>query len=213
MTEAGGIAFLQGREVLHKPSTCVGFPSPTVDIRIVDANDADVAPGQPGEIILRSPQIIEEYWDNPTATAEAMRNGWFHGGDAGAFDEDGHLHVLDRIKDMVITGGENVYAAEVENVLFHMPEVQEAAIIGIPDEKWGEAVTAVVALKPGHSLTDAELIARSRNEIAHYKCPRRVIFVEALPRNAMGKVVKYELRQKYGGTGSHVPESTVTLKQ
>lgn len=213
MTEAGGIAFLQGHEVLRKPSTCVGFPSPTVDIRIVDANDADVAPGQPGEIILRSPQIIEEYWDNPTATAEAMRNGWFHGGDAGAFDEDGHLHVLDRIKDMVITGGENVHAAEVENVLFHMPEVLEAAIIGIPDEKWGEAVTAVVAPKPGHSLTEAELIARCRNEIAHYKCPRRVIFVEALPRNAMGKVLKYELRERYGGTGSHVPESTVALKQ
>ncbi|HVA79650.1 MAG TPA: long-chain-fatty-acid--CoA ligase [Candidatus Binataceae bacterium] len=207
MTEAGGIAGLSGDDAMRKPSTCVGRPSPTVGIRIVGEDDHDLPLGEIGEIVIRSPQIVEGYWNKPEATAEANRNGWFHTGDAGCFDADGHLHVLDRIKDMVITGGENVYAAEVENVLFGMPEVLEAAIIGLPDPKWGEAVTAVVVLRPGQSVDEPTIISRSRQQLAHYKVPRRVIFVSALPRNAMGKVLKRDLRATYGGGASAVPDA------
>lgn len=207
MTEAGGVAGLGGDDVLRKPSTCVGRPSPTVGVRIVDEEDNDLPLGVTGEIVIRSPQIVEGYWNKPDASAEATRNGWFHTGDAGCFDEDGHLYVLDRVKDMVITGGENVYAAEVENVLFGMPEVLEAAIIGLPDEKWGEAVTAVVVARPGQPVTEKTVIDRCREAMAHYKAPRRVIFTDVLPRNAMGKVLKRDLRASYGQNASAVPDA------
>lgn len=205
MTEAGGVAGLGGDDVLRKPSTCVGRPSPTVGVRIVDENDDDLPLGVTGEIVIRSPQIVNGYWNKAEATLEATRNGWFHTGDAGCFDEDGHLYVLDRVKDMVITGGENVYAAEVENVLFSIPEVLEAAIIGLPHPKWGEAVTAIVVTRPGQTMDEQTVITQCRNALAHYKAPRSVIFIEALPRNAMGKVLKRELRKTYGGSASFVP--------
>jgi fatty-acyl-CoA synthase len=129
-----------------------------------------------------------------------MRGGWFHTGDLGRADEEGYVTLVDRKKDMVITGGENVYPVEVEQVLYTHPEVDDVAVIGLPDEKWGESVTAVVVRAAGSQLSEADLIAWTRDRLAHFKCPRRVEFVAELPRNATGKLLKRELRAAYGGT-------------
>ena len=141
--------------------------------------------------------VMKGYWRRPEATAEAIRDGWFHSGDAGYFDDDGFLYIHDRVKDMIVSGGENVYPAEVESVLFAHPEVADAAVIGVPDERWGEAVKAVVVRRPGSSLGEDELVEWCRGRIAGYKRPRSVDFVDALPRNPTGKVLKRELREPY----------------
>ena len=140
---------------------------------------------------------MKGYWNKPEATAAATRNGWFHTGDAGYFDEEGFLFIHDRLKDMIVSGGENVYPAEVENAVFGHPAVADVAVIGVPDAKWGEAVKAVVVLKPGHSASAEDIIAFARNRIAGYKAPKSVDFVAALPRNPTGKVLRRELREPY----------------
>jgi long-chain acyl-CoA synthetase len=167
------------------------------ELRIVDETGRDVAPGQVGEIMLRGPIVSPGYWNRPEETAATFRDGWLHTGDAGRLDEHGYLYVVDRIKDMIVTGGENVYSAEVENALSQHPGVASAAVIGIPSERWGEAVHAVVVLKPGASAEAATLLAHCRGLVAAYKVPKSVEFVSDLPLTAAGKVAKTQLREKH----------------
>jgi fatty-acyl-CoA synthase len=167
---------------------------PLSDVRLVDAQNNALAPGERGEICVRGPQVMAGYWNNREATNEVIdADGWFHTGDIGQADEDGYVYVVDRLKDMVITGGENVYPAEVETVLYNHPAIAEVAVLGTPHHQWGEAVTAVVALNPGAALTLDELREFARDKLAGYKIPLRLEFVDALPRNPAGKVLKYQL--------------------
>jgi acyl-CoA synthetase (AMP-forming)/AMP-acid ligase II len=168
------------------------------EIRIVDGHGADVARGTVGEIIVRGPMVMGGYWRQPEATAQALRGGWLHTGDGGRMDDEGWLFIADRLKDMVISGGENVYPAEVEAALRAHPAVADAAVIGVPDARWGEAVHAVVAARV--PVDAAELIAHCRTRLAGYKCPRSVAFVEALPLSAAGKVLKARLRDAWSPT-------------
>lgn len=169
------------------------------DTRIVDDNNQPLPPGERGEICLRGPNIMKGYWNRPEATAEAIdTQGWFHSGDVGYLDEDGFLFICDRLKDMVISGGENVYPAEVESVLYKHDAIAEVAVIGLPDEKWGEAVTAVAALHADHELTIEELREFAEDFLARYKLPLRLHVVEALPRNPAGKVLKFVLKEQLG---------------
>lgn len=166
------------------------------DTRIVDENNQPVAAGVRGEICMRGPNIMKGYWNRPEATAAAIdAEGWFHSGDVGYFDEDGFLFICDRLKDMVISGGENVYPAEVEGALYKHDSIAEVAVIGLPDERWGEAVTAVVALHDGHELTLEELRDFAEPMLARYKLPLRLHVVDALPRNPAGKVLKFVLKE------------------
>jgi len=200
MTEtAPAVALLDAEHVKEKTGS-IGRPLFHVEARVVDAEDRDRPTDVVGELVVRGPNVFAGYWMLPEATAEAFRNGWFHTGDLGRIDEDGFITLVDRKKDMIITGGENVYPVEVENVLYRHDAVTEAAVIGLPDEKWGESVTAIVALAPGAAASADDLIAFTRDRIAHFKCPRRVEFTEALPRNATGKILKTELRRQYGGS-------------
>lgn len=172
-----------------------GQPPIYSDTRIVDDDNQPLPAGERGEICVRGPNIMKGYWNRPEATAEAIdQEGWFHSGDVGYFDEDGFLFICDRLKDMVISGGENVYPAEVEGALYKHESIAEVAVIGLPDEKWGEAVTAVVALHDGHHLTLEELRAFAQPLLARYKLPLRLHVVDALPRNPAGKVLKFVLK-------------------
>jgi acyl-CoA synthetase (AMP-forming)/AMP-acid ligase II len=204
MTEISGVATLLSaqahRDDAHPERLASGgLPLPGVEVRVVDpVTLKDVAPGEKGEIWLRSAQAMRGYLNQPQASAEAKTaDGWIRSGDIGRTDDAGFVYVLDRVKDMIITGGENVYGPEVESVLSACPGVGEAAIIGIPDERWGEAVKAIVSLAPGAELTAEDVIAFCRDRLAHYQCPTSVDFVEQLPRNATGKVLKHALREQY----------------
>jgi acyl-CoA synthetase (AMP-forming)/AMP-acid ligase II len=168
-----------------------------IEIRVVDAEGNDVATGEVGEIVTRSPQNMLGYWNQPEATRRAIRGEWFHTGDAGYLDADGYIYIYDRVKDMIISGGENIYPAEVESALFGHPAVADVAVIGVPDETWGEAVKAMVVRRPGATVTPDELIGFARERIAHYKAPRSVDFVESLPRTPTGKILKRELRKPF----------------
>jgi acyl-CoA synthetase (AMP-forming)/AMP-acid ligase II len=176
-----------------------GRPIPDVELKVVDpATLADVPTGEPGEIWLRTPQLFKGYLGKPEETAGVItEDRWFRTGDMGKVDEDGFVFVEDRLKDMIITGGENVYSPEVERVLAEHPSVMEVAIIGVPDDTWGESVKAVVALKPETTTTEAELIAHCQESLARFKCPRSVDILDALPRNPTGKILKRELRKPY----------------
>ncbi|HVR53912.1 MAG TPA: long-chain fatty acid--CoA ligase [Pseudorhodoferax sp.] len=168
-----------------------------VQMRVVDPEGRDTPPGVAGEIIARGPNVMLGYWRKPEETAKALRGGWLHTGDGGYLDEHGYLYVVDRLKDMVITGGENVYSAEVENALTEHPAVAQCAVIGIPSATWGESVHAVVVLKAGVPATAAELQAHCKARIAGYKCPKSVEFRGELPLSSVGKVLKTALRQPY----------------
>lgn len=174
-----------------------GLPVPGVDLRIVDDEDAELAAGEVGEVVVRGPNVMRGYLNRPGETAQALRGGWFHTGDVGRLDADGYLYLLDRKKDMVITGGENVYSSEVEAALYQHPAVHECAVIGVPDERYGEALLAAVVAAPGAALGEAELIEHCRGRIGGYKIPRRFVFLDALPKSAMGKILKTELRRRY----------------
>jgi fatty-acyl-CoA synthase len=187
---------LSGEDALRKIGS-VGKPVTMVAARVVDDDMKDVPPGEVGEIVYRGPSVMTGYWQNPEATAEAFRGGWFHSGDLVRADEEGFLYVVDRKKDMIITGGENVYCAEVENALSAHPAVAEVAVIGAPDERWGETLVAVAALVPGASLTVEELREWGTSRLARYKLPTVLHVMDALPRNASGKVLKTALRQQY----------------
>jgi len=174
-----------------------GRPLPATEIRIVDAEGREVPRGGIGEVVARGPQLMRAYWNLPEATEEALRGGWLHTGDAGRMDAEGYITLEDRIKDMIVSGGENIYPREVENVLFEHPAVADVAVIGVPDERWGETVKAIVVLRPGAQATEEEIVEFSRGRLAGYKRPRSVDFVESLPRNPSGKVLKKVLREKY----------------
>jgi acyl-CoA synthetase (AMP-forming)/AMP-acid ligase II len=176
----------------------VGKILPYIEIRVVDDDDKDVPVGAVGEAVYRSPTVMKEYYKDPKATAESMKGGWFHGGDLVRMDEHGYIFVVDRKKDMIVSGAENIYPAEVEAVLSTHPKVMECAIIGVWDQEWGESVKAVVVRKPGETVTQEELIDFCKANLASYKKPKSVDFIDALPRNAMGKVLKRDLREKYG---------------
>ena len=174
-----------------------GKPLSNAEVKVVDADGSGLPPGQVGEIVVRTPQNMKGYWRLPAATAASLRDGWLYTGDAGYVDEDGYLYIHDRVKDMIISGGENVYPAEVESALYGHPAVADVAAIGVPDERWGEAVKAIVVRRPGAEVSGAELIAYARERIAHYKAPKSIDFVDALPRNPSGKILKRELRVPY----------------
>jgi fatty-acyl-CoA synthase len=184
----------------RRKSGTAGKPAMHVELRVVRDDGRPCAPDEIGEVQFSGPNVFVGYWGRPEATAEAFTaDGWFKTGDLGRVDDEGFLTLVDRKKDMVITGGENVYSAEVEDVLFEHPAVAEAAVIGVPDPEWGESVFAVVVLRPGTAATADELITYSRSQLAKYKTPKGVAFVDALPRNAAGKVLKRELRERFGG--------------
>jgi long-chain acyl-CoA synthetase len=175
-----------------------GRPVHSAEIRVVGPDDRPVPTGTVGEIVVKGPIVMQGYWRQPELTALAIQDGWMHTGDAGYLDEDGFLFVVDRVKDMIITGGENVYSVEVEAVLYGHPAVGSCAVFGIPSDEWGEAVHAVVVLRPGADLTERALIDYARSRIAHYKCPRSIAFrAEPLPLSGAGKVLKTELRVPY----------------
>jgi len=181
---------------LGKLRAC-GLPYPGIDIAVVGPDGRSLAPDEVGEIVIRAGVVMKGYWGRPEATAEAIRDGWFHTGDAGYFDADGYLFIHDRVKDMIVSGGENVYPAEVENAVFGHPEVADVAVIGVPDDRWGESVKAVVVLKPGAQASAEDIIAYTRTRIAGYKIPRSIDFVDVLPRNPSGKILRRELREPY----------------
>jgi fatty-acyl-CoA synthase len=163
----------------------------------VPALGTRLAVSESGEVLAQGNTVLAGYWENPGASAEALDGGWFHTGDGGTIDDGGYLTISDRKKDVIITGGENVSSIEVEDAVYSHPAVAEVAVIGVPDEKWGEMVTALVVLTEGRSVTEAELIAHTRERIAGYKAPKRVEFREAIPRTATGKIQKFKLREAF----------------
>src|SRR3954470_13573574 len=200
--------FLRGEDSVRKIGS-VGTPMLNVEVRVVDELMNDVPRGEIGEIVYRSPMVMKEYWNKPEETAKAFRGGWFHSGDLVRQDEEGYFYVVDRKKDMIISGGENIYCAEVENVLAAHPKVGEVALIGVPDNRYGEAPLAVNAPRdPADPPTPAELSAWSRERLARYKNPREYCVVGALPRNPSGKVLKTQLRTEHSA-GSLVAEPVV----
>lgn len=176
-----------------------GYALAGVELRVVDRHGRDVAPNgqEVGEVIVRSDIVMAGYWNQPEATAQAIRDGWFHTSDLATVDEEGYILIVDRAKDMILSGGENIASAEVERVVYLHPAVLECAVIAVPDEKWGEAVKAVVALKPGERASEEEILAHCRRHLGGFKVPRSVEFVESLPKGGTGKILKKVLREKY----------------
>lgn len=204
MTEATGIGTYL-REDEHDPEgapkmASAGRPFPGQSLAILAPDGTELPPGESGEICLRGPTIMEGYWGQPVATAEALRDGWLHTGDVGYVDDEGYLFVKDRLKDMIVSGGENIFSGEVELALMAHPDVDEAVVIGVPHEKWVETPKAFVKLKPGRDLTVEELVATAREHLAGYKLPSSIEFVDDLPRNQTGKVLKHVLREPYWRT-------------
>ena len=194
MTETAPCASILGSRDATRKNGSVGLPLMHMRMRIVDENDHDVAPGRVGELVLRGPNLFSGYWNRPEATEEAFRGGWFHTGDLARQDEEGFFYIVDRKKDMLISGGENIYPVEIEQVLYRHPKVRELAVIGVPDPRWGEVPLLVVAPRAGEHLTEDEVRAFCEGQLAHFKIPKYVVEVDALPRNAAGKVLKRELR-------------------
>jgi fatty-acyl-CoA synthase len=192
----GAMTMLHPRDSFRKKGS-VGKRMINSQARIVDDQDKDVPIGEVGEIIYKGPTVLKEYYNNHEATAEAMKGGWFHSGDLVREDEEGYIYVVDRKKDMIISGGENIYPAEIEEVLFANSKVLEVAVIGVPDPRWGESVKAIVVPKKGESLNEEEIIEHCKKYLASYKKPKIVEISKALPRNAAGKVLKYELRRQF----------------
>jgi long-chain acyl-CoA synthetase len=202
MTETTGtVVYLPPQD--HDPAgnarmRSAGLPMPGAELKILGEDGQALGPNQVGEVAVRSPANMAGYWKMPEATADTIASdGWLRTGDAGYIDEDGYLFIHDRVKDMIISGGENIYPAEVESAVYGHPHVAEVAVIGVPDDKWGEAVKAVVALKPGAPEDPADIIAFARTRIAGFKAPKTIDFIEALPRNASGKILRRELREPY----------------
>ena len=181
----------------HDLLRSVGKPLVHVDLRIFDEDDQELPAGETGEVVVRGPNVSKGYLGLEELNDTTFRHGWFHTGDMGQLDADYNLYLKDRKKDVIITGSENVYSSEVEAALYKHPSIHEAAVVGVPDEKWGEAVFAVIVPAPGQTLTSDEVIAHCRKHIGGYKIPRRMVFVDELPKSAMGKVLKTELRRKY----------------
>jgi fatty-acyl-CoA synthase len=197
LTEVGVNCFSMTDEDALRKKGSVGKPIFHSQMRLVDTDGNDVPVGKTGELLIKGSHVCTGYWNNPTATAESLRDGWFHTGDMARKDEEGYFYIAGRFKDMIISGGENIYAAEVEAIFREHADVQDAALIGQPDEKWGEAGLMIVVLKPGHSASTAELLQFCQGRLAKYKIPRWIEFVEALPYSPYGKVMKAELRRMF----------------
>ena len=198
LSETGFLTGLQDHEHTEDRLTSCGRPCPGVDLQVTDMSAKPVGPGQAGELIVRGANVMRGYWNNPEETAKAFREGFFRTGDIGRQDAAGYFYIMDRLKDMIVTGGENVYSGEVEAVIYAHPAVREVAVFGVPDSQWGELVMAYVVLKPGQTLTADDLIAFCRGSLANYKLPRRVEFSETdLPKSSSGKVLKRTLRERF----------------
>jgi long-chain acyl-CoA synthetase len=201
MTEVGAITNLGPGEQLAKGAS-VGRVHPGIELKLVDERGAQVATGEIGEILVRTGPAggyltMRCYFNNPQASAEAIEDGWVRTGDLGRFDAEGYLYIVDRKKDMVLSGGYNIYSREVEAAILDLAEVQDVAVVGVPDALYGEAVAAFVETRPGAALTAERVIEHCRERIASYKKPRHVCFVSSLPRNSLGKVLKYRLREGF----------------
>lgn len=197
LTEVGPVDMVLSAEEAVRKAGSIGLSSFHSDMRVVDDEDRDVGVGEVGELIFRGPHVTPGYWEDPKATAEAIRNGWFHTGDLAKKDEEGFVYIVDRKKDMIISGGENIYPVEIENFIYQHPKIAEVAIIGVPDEKWGEAGKAIVVCKEGQRVSEEDILDFLKGKVAKYKIPKSVEFINALPRNPAGKVLKRTLREKY----------------
>lgn len=198
-TEIAPLATVLYPEDQLRKAGSAGKPVLNVETRVVDEDMRDVRPGEVGEIVHRSPQLLTGYYNDPEKTAAAFSGGWFHSGDLAIRDGEGYITVVDRKKDMIKTGGENVASREVEEMIFRIPAVSEVAVVGLPDPYWVEAVTAVIVLRDGQTATEDEVIAFCKAHMAHFKVPKQVIFTDALPKNPSGKLLKRELRKRYAG--------------
>jgi acyl-CoA synthetase (AMP-forming)/AMP-acid ligase II len=174
-----------------------GFTHIGVQVRIVDKDDRDVEPGEVGELIVRSKATMKEWWHKPDETRETIVDGWVHTGDLGRYDENGFIYIVDRKKDMIVSGGENIFPREIEEVIYQHQAVQEVSVFGIPDPYWVEKVHAVVVLKKGEDVTEQGIIDFCKERLARFKAPKSVEFVDALPKNPAGKILKREMREKY----------------
>jgi len=207
MTEASPLLTLlqsedhhtEGPEKLTRRLLSCGREILGVEVRVVNDKDEDVQPGEIGEIIARGANIMQGYWKKEKETQEVLKNGWYYSGDMGTVDDEEYIFLVDRKKDMIISGGENIYSTEVENAIYTHPSVLEAAVIGIPDEKWGEAVKGVVVLKPDFNATAEEIIQHCKEQIASYKVPKSIDFLAELPKSGAGKILKKDLREKFWG--------------
>jgi fatty-acyl-CoA synthase len=199
LTEASpGALFLRAEDSLRKLGSA-GTPCFFTDVRVIRPDGTQVAPGETGEVIIQGPNVMAGYWRLPEATTDAFYDdGWLRSGDAATVDDEGFVYIVDRIKDMIISGGENIYPAEVEQVLYQHPSIADCAVIGVPDQRWGEVGRAVVALRAGATATADDILAFLSGRLAKYKIPKSVVVVEALPHNAAGKLLKGALRERYG---------------
>ena len=198
LTETAPFSSFLPSDMAIKKQGSAGIPPFFGEVKCVDENGHTVADGERGEIVVKGPNVMKGYWNRPDATAEVLVDGWFHTGDIGTRDEDGYFYILDRKKDMIISGGENVYPAEIEDTLYQHPAIREVAVIGVTHPRWGETVRAVVVVKEGETLTEADVIEFTQGKLARYKQPKSVKFTDMLPRNPAGKVIKFELREKFG---------------
>ncbi|URM92928.1 long-chain fatty acid--CoA ligase [Actinomadura madurae] len=198
MTEAApGTLFLDAEHAVSKAGSA-GVPHFFSDVRVVGPGMADVAPGETGEIVVRGPHVMTGYWGKPDATAAVFTDGWFRSGDAARLDEDGYAFIVDRIKDVIISGGENVYPAEVEKAILADPDILECAVIGVPDDRWGEVGRAVLVPRPGADVGPEKVLASLADRLARYKIPKSAVLAAEIPRNAAGKILKTRLREEYG---------------
>jgi fatty-acyl-CoA synthase len=198
MTETSPMTLSLTREDALRKIGSAGLPALHTECRIVDEHGTDVERGTVGELWVRGPNVTPGYWNRPDATAEAITDGWLHTGDAARQDDDGYFYIVDRWKDMYISGGENVYPAEVEDVIYQLPAVAEVAVIGVPDDRWVEVGKACIVVKDGASLTQAEVVRHCADNLATFKVPKSVVFCDELPHNATGKILKRELRDQFG---------------
>ena len=196
MTETGPTVFLIDKENAIKKAGSVGKPMLHVEVRCVDENNNDLPHGHRGEMLIKGPGVTPGYWNQPEKTRESIdEDGWLHSGDVIEIDEDGYYYIVDRIKDMYISGGENVYPAEIENILYKIPQISEVAIIGVPNDKWGEVGKAFISFKPNEKISEEDIRQFLKENIADYKTPKSYSFMNNLPRNAAGKILKNELRK------------------
>jgi len=202
MQESGSIVLSTPEDRVRKPAS-VGRPILYSELKIVDASGCTLAAGEPGEILARCPAAVTEYYDNPEKSAQTFLDGWVHTGDIGLIDDEGYLHISGRLKEVIVTGGQNVHAAEVEELILSFPGIADVAVIGLPHPLWGEQVTAVIVPAPGAQVEADALIAYCHARLAGFKTPRRVIAGEALPRTPTGKVQKFKLVEQYGETQSN----------
>jgi long-chain acyl-CoA synthetase len=195
LTEAAGLGSANRRSKSYKPGSA-GLTYFNIELKIFDNNDNPLPPGESGEIVLRGPSVMKGYFNLPDKTVETMKSGWLHTGDVGHLDEEGYLFVTDRVKDMIIRGGENIYPAQLEDILYQFPGVAEAAIVGTPDPVYGENIVAFVVPSPGVTLSDKEIINFMKTQTSAFKVPSRIHFMETLPKTPIGKILKRELREK-----------------